>query len=373
MPSKEYNFIKEVREQPAVIRSSLEQADAHFKDLATRYVDQIDRIVMVGCGDPYMLGIGATYAFENWAHLPAESIEAAEFAVYRHSLVDDKTLVILISSSGKTVKVIDAARLAKQRNASMFALTNIEGSLITQETDEVMITQAGRSDAYPAKQTTTALANLLGLALHWAQVAGTMSADQFDELHTELYQGVPNAIEQCLKLESDMRVLADLYLHAPMYTFIGSGPSLSAALLAAAKMKETSQSRSEACNMEEYAHLYGLSLKKKDPVFIYSYPGDMGERNRKLGRYIKSNGGEIIAVGPISEISLWEGIADHLVKVPDHNEMFGPLVSWIPLQIFAYYVSAGRGLNPDRPIDRADPGYLQEIIYTSVLDGYYER
>ena len=125
MMEKEYHFIEEIRDQPAAIKKSLETADPVIKNLARRYTDKIERIVLVGCGDPHMLSLGAVYAFERWAHIPAEAVEAAEFSLYRHELVNEHTLVILITSSGKTVKVIDAARLSKQRGAPMFALTNL--------------------------------------------------------------------------------------------------------------------------------------------------------------------------------------------------------------------------------------------------------
>jgi len=373
MAEKEFNFIIEARTQPDVIRKSLEHADAHLQDLAKRYARQIEKIVLVGCGDPHMLSVAAGYAFEQWAQTPAEPIEAAEFSVYRSALVNEKTLVILITSSGKTVKVIDAARLSKARGAKMFALTNIPGSPITEEVDEVMVTQAGRSDTYPTKVTTTALANLYALALYWAREKGTLSEADFTALKQELYEGVPQKMAAGLQMDAQMKALAAQYPDVPIYTFIGSGPNLTTAVLAAAKMKETSQSRSEACNLEEYGHLFCLSLKDHDPIFLLTVPGMIGERNRKLAKFITANGGEVIAVGPASEKTAWAGLAKTFVETPEHTEMFGPLVIWAPLQLFSYYVSVGRGLNPDRPADRAEPGYLQEIIYTSVLDSYYTR
>ena len=245
---KEYHFIKEIREQPDVIAKSLQHADLGLREMAQRYAGLIERVIMVGCGDPYMLGLAATYAFEQWAQLPAESIEAAEFSVYRHNLVNERTLVVLISSSGKTVKVIDAARLSAQKGAPMFALTNLNPSPITEEADAVIQTQAGWSDSFPAKQTTTALAVLYALALHLAEARQTLPAVEIATLRQELYEGVPAAVRQALKLETKMHELAKQYLAAPIYAFIGSGPSWATAQLAAAKMKETSQSRSEATN-----------------------------------------------------------------------------------------------------------------------------
>jgi glucosamine--fructose-6-phosphate aminotransferase (isomerizing) len=371
--NNEYQFIKEIREQPNKISESLMHADKNLKDIAERYSQQIERVIMVGCGDPYMLGIGATYAFEKWAQLPSESIEAAEFTSYRHNLIDEHTLVILISSSGKTVKVIDAAKLAAQKGAPRFSLTNLNPSPITDETDEVIHTQAGWSDSFPTKQTTTALANLYALALHIAEARNSFSTQDISMLRQELYSEIPKAIEESLKLESQMEKLAQNLYKAPIYTFIGSGPNLATAQLAAAKMKETSQSRAESTNLEEYAHLHALSLKNDDPVFIITRPGDVGERDRLVSQHVKSNGGQIIVIGTSQDKELWSELDAKYYTVPGHNEMFGPLVAWIPLQMFAYFTAISKDCNPDRPPERGPMDFLQKIIYTSILEGWFDR
>lgn len=370
---KAYHFIKEIQQQAEVIQKSLVHADADLKALAQRYVGQVTRVIMVGCGDPYLLGLAATYAFESWANLPAESIEAAEFAMYRHNLIGPHSLIVLISSSGKTVKVIDAARLAAQKNAPTFALTNLNPSPITAETGQVIQTQAGWSDSFPTKQTSTALAVLYALALHWAEAAGTLPRAEVSALRQELYEGVPAAIQQSYALALQMEQLAQQYLDAPIYSFIGSGANWATALLAAAKMKETSQSRAEATTLEEYAHLHSLSLKENDPVFVLTTPGQIGQRSRLICQHIKSNGGQLIVIGPAQEQPLWADLDVAYCQVPDHQAIFGPLVAWVPLQLFAYYTAVGKGRNPDRPPERGPMDYLQKIIYTSMLDGWFER
>src|SRR5581483_4973937 len=110
------------------------------------------------------------------------------------------------------------------------------------------------------------------------------------------------------QLEARMKDLASNFLDAPMYQFIGSGPNLATALLGAAKIKETSQSRAEASNVEEFAHLHGLSMKEGDPIFIVSAPGAIGERNRLIARWIVTNGGTPLGVAPAAEKAAWEGL-----------------------------------------------------------------
>ena len=110
-----------------------------------------------------------------------------------------------------------------------------------------------------------------------------------------------------------------------------------------------------------------------DPVFIFTYPGDIGERSRLICQHIKNNGGQLIVVGPEAEQELWTELEVSYYAVPDHAEMFGPLVAWIPLQMFAYYIARGKHRNPDRPPDRGPMDFLQKIIYTSMLEGWFDR
>lgn len=372
--TKEYHFIQELREQPNVVRESLKFAHDRIETLAETFAGKIDRVVMIGCGDPYMLSIAAAYAFEKWAGIETEAVEAAEFSQYRNpSLLNERTLVVLITSSGKTVKVIDGARLAQQRGAPVFALTNRVPSPITEETDQILQTQAGWSDSFPTKQTTAGLALLDALALEWATRAKTFDASKLQSLQSELWEQVADKMEQTLQLEARMRVLANQFLDAPIYQYIGSGPNLATALLGAAKIKETSQGRAEASNVEEFAHLHGLSMKEGDPIFIVTEPGAIGERNRLIGKWILTNGGIPLVVGPTAEKAAWADLDAEFIEVPDHDEMFGPLISLLPLQMFAHYIAIGKQRNPDRPPERGDMQYIQQVIYTSVLEGWENR
>lgn len=372
MEKKQYHFIKEIYEQPEVIFNTLTYLDSRVSELAESYANRIERVLLVGCGDPYMIGKAGAYALEMWAKIPAYAIEAAEFSMFRR-LADEKTLVFLISSSGKTVKVIESARIAKQLGAPMIALTNLVPSPITEETELVLQTQAGWSDSFPTKQTTTALAVLYAFALYLAKFKNIMPDEKINILKNELYHRVPEMVAATLKLDSDMEILAQEWLEAPIYSFIGSGTNLVTAMLGAAKMKETSQSRSEYSNLEEYAHLHCLSLNEKDPVFIITEPGTMGERNRLVCEHIKINGGIVGVVGPSTEMALWNKIGVSYFEVPDHNAMFGPLISWVPLQLFAYHTAVGKNRNPDRPPQHGPMDYLQKIIYTSMLEGWENR
>lgn len=369
---KEYNFIREVRQQPEAVRKSLKFADQPLMALAKKYVGKIDRIILVGCGDSYMLGIPAVYAFECWSNIPSEAIEAAELSFYRHCTVNNRTLVVLISSSGKSIRVIDSGSISSKKGAELLALVNRIPSPLAEAAHETIQTQAGHTNAYPSKTTSTAIAVLYALALHIAGLLHSQPSKTVASLHFELYEQIPDAMNETLKLEKEMKDLAVRYATSPIYSFIGSGPNLGTALLSAAKMGETSQSLSRATNLEEFSHLHGYTIQENEPIFMIDGHGDIGEQSRLMAENIVANHGKVIVVGTGESRELWGELPDTYIQVPEHNEMFGPLVNWIPLQMFAYYIGIAKGRNPDKP-KRVGSEDVQKIIYGSMLEGYDER
>jgi glucosamine--fructose-6-phosphate aminotransferase (isomerizing) len=371
---KEFFYFKEMMEQPQAIRRTLEETDDQVKALAAQYAGQIKQVLLVGCGDPFMLGQAAVYALENWAHVNAEAIEAAEFSLYRHATLDAQTLVIAITSSGKTVKVVDSARLARRAGAKTLALTNLAPSPICDEVDDVLQTRSTPSNSFPTLTTTIALAALYNLALHWSQASGKLDLEKFNALHQELVNKIPHCVENALRLEPEMKTLANKIISAPIFTFLGSGPNWPTAQLGAAKLKEISQSRSEAANLEEYAHLFSLSIQADDPIFLITADTPIDERNRMVAKYIQGMRGQLYVVGPQNLKAGWEELGVQFIPIDNHSEMFGPIAAWIPLQLFAYHVSLGKGCNPDKPLNRGEmEPYIQKIIYTSLLDGWEKR
>ncbi|MGB8251613.1 MAG: SIS domain-containing protein [Anaerolineaceae bacterium] len=371
---KEFFFRKEMLEQPQALLRTLEETDDQIQALAREYAQNIRQVILVGCGDPYMLGQAAVYAIENWLGIKAEAIEAAEFSLYRHTALDSQTLVIVITSSGKTVKALDAARLAKRAGAVTLAITNLSGSPISEEVHEVLQTRSTPSNSFPTLTTTIALGALYNLVLYWAQRKGSLPENQIGALRKELWEDIPRLVEHALVLESEMKTLADKLKGAPIFTFIGSGPNWTTAQLGAAKLKEISQSRSEASNLEEYAHLFSLSIQPGDPIFLITADGPVDERNRMVAKFIQGMRGQLYVVGPQKLKAGWEALKVRYIGVDDHTEMFAPIAAWIPLQLFAYHVSLGKGCNPDTPLNRGEmEPYIQKVIYTSLLDGWEKR
>jgi glucosamine--fructose-6-phosphate aminotransferase (isomerizing) len=369
---KEYNFIREVRQQPEAVSKTLKFADPQLTSLVKKHIGKIDRIILAGCGDSYMLGIPAAYAFEEWANIPSEAIEAAELSLYRYHTINNRTLVVLISSSGKSIRVLDAGSVSSERGAELFALVNQAPSPLAEAAHQTIQTQAGHTNAYPSKTTSTAIAVLYALALHLAGQMQSQPSKVIASLQLELNEYIPAAMSEALKLEKEMKDLADRYAEAPIYSFIGSGPNLGTALLSAAKMGETSQSLSRATNLEEFSHLHGYTIQKDEPIFMIEGSDDIVERSRLIAGNIVANHGKVIVVGTGENRELWGELPDAYIQVPRHTEMFGPLVCWVPLQMFAYYIGIAKGRNPDKP-HRVGSEEVQKIIYGSMLEGYEER
>ncbi len=371
---KEFFFRKEMLEQPQALRRTLTDTDDQIRALALKYAQRIRQVLLVGCGDPFMLGQAAVYAVENWLGIKADAIEAAEFSLYRHTVLDPQTLVVIITSSGKTVKALDAARLAQRSGAVTLALTNLPASPISQETDDVLQTRSTPSNSFPTLTTTIALAAFYNLVLHWAEIKRSLPTDQINMFRKELWEELPLKVEHALALEPEMKTLAATLRSAPMFTFLGSGPNWITAQLGAAKMKEISQSRSEASNLEEYAHLFSLSIQPDDPIFLITADAPIDERNRMVAKFIQGMRGRLYVVGPQKCMADWKSLDLRYIAVDDHTEMFGPIAAWIPLQLFAYHVSLGKGCNPDTPLNRGEmEPYIQKVIYTSLLDGWEKR
>jgi glucosamine--fructose-6-phosphate aminotransferase (isomerizing) len=368
---KDYHFIQEVHEQPDVVHATLEHVDEQVKTIAQTYGERITRVVLVGCGDPYMLAVAASYAFEEWCGIESEAIEAAEFTMYRSGRVNAHTLVIPISSSGKSLTVLDAARLALDKGAIVIGLTNNVPSPLSEAVPQTLLTKAGKSDAYPSKQSTAGLAVLYALALALAEVKKSLSAEELNALRTELNE-TPERMRRTLELEGQIATLAAQFVDVPIYTFLGCGPNLGTAQLSAAKMIETSQSRARATNVEEFSHLHGYVLGKNEPVFVLNRGGSVSAQARRLAPNLRSNGAQVLVLGPADDAALWKDSCDLYIPLEEHNEMFGPLVAWLPLQLFAYHIALQKGRNPDKP-DRVGSDYIQQIIYGGMLEGYEKR
>ncbi len=215
----DYHFIQELREQPAAVRETVVTQWDNIARLVGDFPQTLNRVVMVGCGDPYFASEAAIYPFERWARLPTEATDALEFRFWREALVDENTLVLLISQSGKTIQVVEAARLARARGATVVGVTNSPDSPLAELCDHLLFTAGGPSYSFPTRTTTAAAAALFSLALQLGAARGRLSEEQASELRHLLSETVPALMEQALDSEPAMQRLAEQWQDKGHFAF----------------------------------------------------------------------------------------------------------------------------------------------------------
>jgi glucosamine--fructose-6-phosphate aminotransferase (isomerizing) len=353
----EYFMLKEIAEQPAAVSDTLL---GHFVDgrivldeqrLSDQELRDIDKVFVVACGTAYHSGLLAKYAIEHWTRLPVEAELASEFR-YRDPVLDRSTLVVAISQSGETADTLEAVRHAKKQKAKVLAICNTNGSQIPREADAVLYTRAGPEIGVAATKTFLAqiAANyLVGLAL--AQARGTKYPDEVAREYHEL-EAMPGRVEQVLKQLNPMVELAHRFADKPTILFLGRHVGYPVALEGALKLKELAYMHAEGFAAGELKHGPIALIDEGLPVIVIM-PSPKGAS--MLHAKMLSNIREIQARGATTIVIAEEGddtvrpFADHIFEIPSTTTLFQPLLSTIPLQVFAAEVARARGYDVDKP------------------------
>jgi glucosamine--fructose-6-phosphate aminotransferase (isomerizing) len=353
----EYFMLKEIAEQPAAVADTLL---GHFVDgrivldeqrLSDQELREIDKVFIVACGTAYHSGLLAKYAIEHWTRLPVEVELASEFR-YRDPVLDRSTLVIAISQSGETADTLEAVRHAKEQKAKVLAICNTNGSQIPRECDAVLYTRAGPEIGVASTKTFLAqvAANyLVGLAL--AQARGTKYPDEVQREFDEL-EGMPDLIARVLTCMKPVTDLAHRFASSSTVLFLGRHVGYPVALEGALKLKELAYMHAEGFAAGELKHGPIALIENGLPVIVVMpSPKNAAVLHSKL----LSNIREIQARGAVTIVIAEEGddtvrpYADHLIEIPAVSTLFQPLLSTIPLQVFAAGVAQARGYDVDKP------------------------
>ncbi|MEV3901438.1 glutamine--fructose-6-phosphate transaminase (isomerizing) [Mycobacterium sp. NPDC050551] len=353
----EYFMLKEIAEQPTAVADTLL---GHFVDgrivldeqrLSDQELREIDKVFIVACGTAYHSGLLAKYAIEHWTRLPVEVELASEFR-YRDPVLDRSTLVIAISQSGETADTLEAVRHAKEQKAKVLAVCNTNGSQIPRECDAVLYTRAGPEIGVASTKTFLAqiAANyLVGLAL--AQARGTKYPDEVEREYHEL-EAMPELVQQVLGTMDSVYALAQWFAKSPTILFLGRHVGYPVALEGALKLKELAYMHAEGFAAGELKH-GPIALIEDDLPVIVVMPSP--KNAAMLHSKLLSNIREIQARGAITIVIAEEGddtvrpYADHLIEIPAVSTLFQPLLSTIPLQVFAAGVAQARGYDVDKP------------------------
>ena len=348
-------MLKEIYEQPTAIRETIgtrvNDGICKFDELnfTKEYLESLNQIYIVACGTAMHAGLAVKSTIERLSKIHTEVDIASEFR-YRDPLVDEKTLCIFITQSGETADTIAALKLCKEKGAKTLATTNVIGSSITREADYSIYTHAGPEIAVAStKAYTSQITLLVLLAMYFAQILGAMEKQELENIIKEMLV-LPNKIEEVLKTSEQMQEIAKQMYKEKDVFYLGRGIDYATAQEASLKVKEISYIHSESYAAGELKHGTIALIEKGINVI-----GIMTDPN--LVKKTVSNIEEIITRGAITTVVINENIAQMLdtsiftnvVKVPETEEWLSPIITVVPLQLLAYYISKEKGLDVDKP------------------------
>ena len=344
-------MLKEIYEQPNAIRetigSKLSESKISFNDFEIKkeFLETINRIYIVACGTAMNAGLATKATFENFCKIPTEVDIASEFR-YRDPLIDEHTLCIYISQSGETADTIAALKLAKSKGAKTIAIANVIGSSITREADYCIYTHAGPEIAVASTKAYTSQVVLLNiLALYFAEVLDRVPSSTIDSMKKELLE-LPKKAEITLRNVAEVKNFANIVYKETDMFFLGRGVDYYVASEGSLKLKEISYIHSESYAAGELKH-GPIALIENDVTVIGIIT------NPSLVEKTISNIQEVITRGAktlvITNQQINESQFFKVINIPDTEPCLSPVLSIIPLQLLAYYISKEKGLDVDKP------------------------
>ncbi len=349
----EYFMLKEMYEQPKTVSDTLHPRIKDGKivieelGMSDDEIRALRKIHIVACGSAYHTGITGKYVFEGLARIPVEVDLASEFR-YRDPIIEEGTLIIIISQSGETADSLAALREAKKRGALTLGIVNVVGSSIAREADRVMYTWAGPEIAVATTKAYSAqlIAEYL-LAMKFALVRGKLSDDVCASMIKDL-KAIPAQIQMLLANKGDIQRFANRYLAARDVFFIGRGIDHAISLEGSLKLKEISYIHSEAYAAGELKH--GTISLIEEGTLVTAVVTQENLYKKALSNIVevRTRGAFVMAVTNEDNTDI-EKSADYVVYIPKTNRFFTNSLAIIPLQLFSYYVSVGKGLDVDKP------------------------
>ncbi|MBA2629454.1 MAG: glutamine--fructose-6-phosphate transaminase (isomerizing) [Thermoleophilaceae bacterium] len=347
-------MLKEIHEQADAVAETVadrlvgDEADLGDIGMSDDELRHIRRIVIVACGTSYHAGLVGRYAMEAWARVPVEIDIASEFR-YRNPVLGEGDLVIGISQSGETADTLAAMRLARERGATVLAVTNIMGSQATRDADGVVFTRAGLEIGVAATKTFVAqVAVMYLIALKLAQVRDTLEDDVRRRLGNELRE-MPSAINTLLEqVDEPVRKIAEHWRDAGFFLYLGRHVGLPVCLEGALKLKEISYVPTDAYAAGEMKHGPIALLDEATPVVCVATASPVLEKMLSNMAEVRARGAHVVAVATAGDGRV-AGYAEEVVEVPRTDWLLQPLLAVIPLQLLAYHIARARGLNVDQP------------------------
>ncbi|MEY8392248.1 glutamine--fructose-6-phosphate transaminase (isomerizing) [Lachnospiraceae bacterium] len=349
----EHFMLKEMYEQPKTVRDTL---NPRIRDgavvieelgMTDEEISRIEKIHIVACGSAYHTGVTAKYVFEGMARIPVEADLASEFR-YRNPILRENDLVIIISQSGETADSLAALREAKRKGVQTLGIVNVVGSSIAREADKVMYTWAGPEIAVATTKAYSAqlVAEYL-LAVKFAQVRGEITEAEAASYLKDL-QKLPEQIEMLLSNKERIQHFANRYISARDVFFVGRGIDYAISMEGSLKLKEISYIHSEAYAAGELKHGTISLIEEGTLVAAVLTQEELYKKTISNIVELTSRGAFVLAVTNTGNTQI-EKAADYVIYIPQTNRWFTNSLAIIPLQLFSYYVSVGRGCDVDKP------------------------
>lgn len=350
----EHFMLKEIYEQPKGLSETLNRRlDENGKiklegiTLTKAEIEKFSKIYIVACGTAYHAGLVGKYIIEKLVRVPVEVDVASEFR-YRDPLVDENTLFIAISQSGETLDTLAALREAKSKGARVLSVVNVVGSSVARESDDVFYTWAGPEIAVAStKAYTTQLMCMYMLALYMGLEKGTIDRDYYDQFIRDL-QKMPEKLEEFLKKASQIEDEAKQLYNREQVFFIGRGLDSAVSYEGSLKLKEISYINSFAIAAGELKHGTIALMEPGTLVIALACQDFLYEKMVSNIQEIKARGAYVMAIAKDGNESIAKH-SDKMIYIPECRDEITPLISVVPLQLFAYYVAKERGCNIDKP------------------------
>lgn len=349
----EHFMLKEMYEQPKAITDTFSPRIKDGKividelNMTDEEIQKIQKITIVACGSAYHTGVTSKYVFEGLARIPVEVDLASEFR-YRDPILDEGSLVIVISQSGETADTLAALRESKAKGARVLGIVNVVGSSIAREADNVMYTWAGPEIAVATTKAYSAqLIALYLLAMKFAYVRGKLNdaglADMLEDM-----KSLPAQVEMLLNNKERIQKFANRYLAAKDIFFIGRGIDYAISMEGSLKLKEISYIHSEAYAAGELKH--GTISLVEEGTLVASVLTQKDLYKKMISNMVEvsTRGAFVLAVTMEGNVEV-EKAADYVIYIPETNKYFTNSLAIIPLQLFGYYVAVGRGCDVDKP------------------------
>ena len=349
----EHFMLKEIIEQPRAIKATIAPRIKDGKivldetELTADYLESINKIVITACGSAYYAGCAGKYAIEKLCRIPVQ-VELASELRYSDPLIDEHTLVIVLSQSGETADTIAAMKECKKRGAKTLAIVNVVGSTIANIADHTLYTWAGPEIAVATtKGYTTQVSVLYLFALYAAEKMNRIDEELYKRL-LESLNTLPKKIQEALDMNPQIPNLAKKYHNASSLFFIGRNTDYAVALEGALKMKEISYIHAESYAAGELKHGTIALIEEHQPVIALCCNESIMEKTMSNIIEVKARGAEVLAV-TFKDNQKIVSLADDMIYVPKTETIFAAAAEIVPLQLLAYYVAKENGCDIDKP------------------------